>query len=409
MPKPTTLLASALLAGLVFIAAPSAHAQINYQGRLTDAAGAGLVDGQYSLEFSLWDAATGGTQLWGPYVADGAAGSGHGPRAALVDSRFNVVIGAADTSSRSLTAALAGSTNTYLQIKVGTSAPISPRQVILAAPRALAADVLPNVVPNPNGVTLSGNVVVQGDAAAGTNQLVVQGKTDAAKQLLLAYNTADNFGSIQAKDAAGNTNLILNPNGGAVGIGVTAPDSALDAAGKTIKLDVNGAIKAASVNGQKPPVVITLGDKNDTVNFHAVEVPSETLRTYLGDADGGTIRFILRQANTDVVRMTDLQFSLEDPLTTKNGTTNGLQGCSQGITSNGYSVAPSYTFTIGTTARTDWMPVLHTDWLYMHNFNARGLTGIPGTNSDGFVAPNAYKAEFVAAPGIYATIIIYDR
>lgn len=66
--------------------------------------------------------------------------------------------------------------------------------------------------------------------------------------------------------------------------------------------------------------------------------------------------------------------------------------------------------TIGTTTKTDWMPALHSDWLYMRNYNTKGLTGLSaGTNGDAFVAPNACKAEFVTAPGIYATIIIYDR
>jgi hypothetical protein len=167
VPTATTLVASALLAGLALVAAPTAHAQINYQGRLTAAAGAALADGQYTLQFTLWDAATDlptpATQLWGPYVADGGSGNGHGSKAAVVDGRFNIVIGDKDTAGILLKDKLAASLTTYLQIQVGTSAPISPRQKILPAPRALVADVLPNVVPNATGVTLSGNAVVQGD------------------------------------------------------------------------------------------------------------------------------------------------------------------------------------------------------------------------------------------------------
>ena len=254
MPTATTFIASALLAGFALVAAPSASAQINYQGRLTDATGAALADGQYTLHFTLWDAATDlptpATPLWGPYVADGGSAIGHGSKAAVVDGRFNIVIGDRDTAGILLKDKLAASLTTYLQIQVGPSAPISPRQIILPAPRALVADVLPNVVPNATGVTLSGNAVVQGDATVSTHQLAIRGKTDVAKELLLAYNTTDNHASIQAKQGAVNQPLILNPNGGSVGIGKTAPGSALD---------VDGEIKASAVTVDPITTVDTTG------------------------------------------------------------------------------------------------------------------------------------------------------
>ena len=76
--RTATLLSLALLAALSLLAPLSARAQINYQGRLTDTVGAPLADGQYTLTFSLWDSATGGTKLWGDYIADG--GGRHRPR-----------------------------------------------------------------------------------------------------------------------------------------------------------------------------------------------------------------------------------------------------------------------------------------------------------------------------------------
>ncbi|MCF7730837.1 MAG: hypothetical protein K9N23_04080, partial [Akkermansiaceae bacterium] len=56
----TTTLSLALLTGLALLAPTVAHAQINYQGTLTDALGAPLADGQEDINFSLWTAATGG-------------------------------------------------------------------------------------------------------------------------------------------------------------------------------------------------------------------------------------------------------------------------------------------------------------------------------------------------------------
>lgn len=419
MPSATALVASALLAGLTLVAAPSASAQINYQGRLTDAAGAALADGQYTLQFTLWDHVTGGNKLWGPYIADGGSGDGHGTKAAVVDGRFNIVIGDTDTTGIPLKDKLAASLKTYLQIQVETSAPISPRQIILPAPRALVADVLPNVVPNATGVTLSGNVIVQGDATASTHQLVIRGKTDVAKELLLAYNTADNYGSIQAKEGAVNKPLVLNPGGGFVGIGKTTPGSALD---------VNGEIKASAVTVNpittvdttgvqgKPPIMLTLGSKSDPTNWHAVEVPGATIKKYLADADGGTIRFILRQTGDDTVRMADIQYVIENP-DLNGGAATGIQGCSYGFPNNDYNQPPSYIFKLGTAVQQDLMLPMHGGWLYMRNYHTRPLTGLAGPSSTGFVADtgtppipdNEYKVEFILAPNLYATIIIYDR
>ena len=128
-----SLLTAALLAAT--ISATPASAQMNYQGRLTDASGNALADGQYSLEFRVFTAATGGTELWGPFNATNVD---------LLAGRFNTVIGATDTGGRSLATALGGTA--FLQIKVGSNPAIAPRQQILASPKALRADVATAVI-----------------------------------------------------------------------------------------------------------------------------------------------------------------------------------------------------------------------------------------------------------------------
>lgn len=105
------------------------HAQMNYQGRLTDAQGNAINDGQYNIEFRLFNTSTLGTELWGPFTAANVD---------VVAGRFNTIIGATDTASRALTTALASPT-IFLQIKVGGNAPLTPRQQILSAPKALHA------------------------------------------------------------------------------------------------------------------------------------------------------------------------------------------------------------------------------------------------------------------------------
>ena len=67
MKRKSILLRIILLTGLL---AGQVHAQavptlINYQGRLTDASGAGL-SGTKTIEFNIYDDATGGNLVWGP-------------------------------------------------------------------------------------------------------------------------------------------------------------------------------------------------------------------------------------------------------------------------------------------------------------------------------------------------------
>lgn len=78
-------------------------------------------------------------------------------------------------------------------------------------------------------------LVVGGDANASTQQLVLQGASNTNKQLLIGYNTTDNYGSIQPiEQSVGFKNLVLNRDGGNVGIGVPNPLQKLHVAGQGI-------------------------------------------------------------------------------------------------------------------------------------------------------------------------------
>ena len=125
---------------------------INYQGQLLGVNGSPLATGDYSVTFNIYDAAESGNLIWGPQVLDGAGGTGHGPRVAVVDGYFNVMLGPVDTGGRTLTGAFTAATR-YLEIKVAANDPIRPRQQILSAPYAMnaanaanAASVLPGGV-----------------------------------------------------------------------------------------------------------------------------------------------------------------------------------------------------------------------------------------------------------------------
>ncbi len=86
--------------------------------------------------------------------------------------------------------------------------------------------------------TISGKIEAQEDIADGSidGQMILEGKTDRNRMLWAGYDTTNNYGMIQAyEQTVGPKNLVLQPAGGAVGIGKTNPN--LDT-----KLDVDGPI-----------------------------------------------------------------------------------------------------------------------------------------------------------------------
>ena len=94
------LLCATLLAALpaLPVAAQSVPPLINYQGKLVNSNSIPLPTGDYELRFSIWDAATGGTQVWGPQIFNGQAdpGLGLGPKVPVVQGWFNVTLGPVD-------------------------------------------------------------------------------------------------------------------------------------------------------------------------------------------------------------------------------------------------------------------------------------------------------------------------
>lgn len=111
------------------VGAQSVPSAVNYQGRLVDSNGDPL-QGTKKLEFNIYDAATGGSLLWGPQVFDNVS---------LIDGSFNVIL-SQDTQNRPVDQAFQGAT-AYLGIKSGDAggsvgAEFLPRQQFLAVPYA---------------------------------------------------------------------------------------------------------------------------------------------------------------------------------------------------------------------------------------------------------------------------------
>jgi hypothetical protein len=122
-------LVALLQAGLAtFAAVPS---QINFQGRLTDNSPTQApIDGTAQMSFSIWDATSGGNELW----AEPASGTIPVP---VVKGIFSILLGGSGVPLPPTV--FDGEGNLYLQIVVDGET-LQPRQAIGSVPYAVRAD-----------------------------------------------------------------------------------------------------------------------------------------------------------------------------------------------------------------------------------------------------------------------------
>src|SRR5690242_17737129 len=124
-----TLFASSLLVVLLLSLNPSAaEAQavatpqlMNFQGRLAKPDGTPVANGNYSIRFSLWTAASGGTEKWNQTVNPVTVRNG------TFAVLLNTSGGAADKFNNNL----------WLEIKIGTAAALTPRQQLVSVAYAM--------------------------------------------------------------------------------------------------------------------------------------------------------------------------------------------------------------------------------------------------------------------------------
>ncbi len=188
--KRTILTAAVLvLLGMTTVSitvAQTLPSSFNYQGRLTDTAGTPMPNGNYQMVFSIWDAVTGGNQLWG---------SGN-KTIALYKGLFTASLGPIPTTA--LPAA-----NTFLQVQLGTDTPM-PRIALGAVPYALRAVEL--LWPAVASISNTNPVLSLTNTGAGSAISAVNTGTGSAG-IFKIINTAST-----------NSALIANTNGGGVAL-----------------------------------------------------------------------------------------------------------------------------------------------------------------------------------------------
>jgi hypothetical protein len=107
---------------------------MNFQGRLATPSGNPVPDGNYSVTFSLWTAASGGTKRWEQTINPTAVKNG----------TFATLLNVGSGFQNGATAATLFNDNLWLEIKIGTAAALTPRQPLVSAPYALKANTVPD-------------------------------------------------------------------------------------------------------------------------------------------------------------------------------------------------------------------------------------------------------------------------
>lgn len=438
-------LRAGLLAGVAALLVTAAQAQqMNYQGRLTDSSGNPLLDGQYTLTFNLYSAAINGTRTWGPFITDGSAGDGHAAKTEVVAGRFNVILGPNDTAARSLASGFASGA-TYLEIQVGANPPIAPRQQVLAAPRALAADTVPDGaigtaqladgsitaaklnaslgfggwLTTPDGTNIyrtSGRVGVGTDSPS--SKLTVNGGVRARGGAPGVGGVNDNGFTFAGNNGDNDSGMFSSADGqvefhgnavermriaanGDVGIGTTNPGATLDVNGtiRATSLTVSNLTVAAGVNGEKAPVTYTnLVGTNLLDTYRYVLIDGTSL---LGDADGGRIRFVVRHHYHKYVRVWEVQFYSDEANMFGNP-----EGTAKGHIEWDFGGTGGNDFLLGD-ANNRVTLFYVASFLAIHNFRPAFINN--GADSAAFGPADRYKFYLVVNPEVSLSATIFDR
>jgi len=119
-----------IIGSMVWVLVPSeaegdAPKLINFQGRLTDGSGNPVADGNYSITFRIYDAATNGNVLWSDSLTVSTNGG-----------LFNTLLG----SASALPTTIFEDTTRYLGIRVASDPEMTPRQRLVAVGYSFASN-----------------------------------------------------------------------------------------------------------------------------------------------------------------------------------------------------------------------------------------------------------------------------
>jgi hypothetical protein len=254
--------------------------QINFQGKLTNTDGTNVTNGTYSIVFSIYTVASGGSNIWTETQSS----------VTVTDGIFRVALG----SVTALPGSVDFNTNSlYLGIKVGADAEMTPRVQFTAAPYAFNSDRL-------GGLTSSGFVQlapssVQADAT--TNSAVFVNKTSTGNMVQFQQSATDvftvtNSGDITFGQNANHTISILQEASNAPGANLTIAAGQAGAGGTNAGGNLVLQAGAGATNGNGGNVTIAAGALSGvgTVGSVIIKNPSDSITAFqIQDAAGTTL------------------------------------------------------------------------------------------------------------------------
>ena len=255
-------------------AANGINRTFNYQARLLTSAGASVSDGAYSIKFSLYDSASGGTRI---YTASGTTAVPIALSVTVTSGLFSILLG--DTTSQGQNALNIdwNSDSIYIGVTVSSDAEMTPRKRLSAVPYAF------------NSETLQGNYASSSVTSTGGNLMSLhQTATDAASSARTAL--------FVQTDGTSNTNdFLFKGNNGTADVftisrqGYTTTTSIAwtSASGSSLLVGGQGVCLA---NGLNCPVGARIWIENATNN--TISLTTTTRDVLLGGTTTGTSGFI---------------------------------------------------------------------------------------------------------------------
>jgi hypothetical protein len=248
-----------------------------------------------------------------------------------------------------------------------------------------------------------GNVIIGGNA----------GNTSAKAKLVVAGANAQQGLDLSTDNQIANMRVIQNTNGSDkdlwIGFGSGETSSvhlfANNRETMTVKggnwpalkgsVKVDGTLTAETltadrVNGERPPLMYTIGD-NISTDKYAEQIID--IGKYCGDANGCTIKLLLNHKINHEVRALSAELYFQQPY---------QEGRIHGFSTQGGNYETAFVLGGSPGEKKDIIHNHGWDWISVRNYGSAQV----GSETNAY---SGYKIQFMTHPHVSATVIIYDR
>lgn len=177
-------------------AATGINRQFTYQGRLLDSTGVSVVDGTYSIKFSLYDAPSSGTRLW---TANGTTLTPTAVSVSVSNGLFSVNLGDVSAGQNAFDISWFQD-SLYLGVTVGADSEMTPLKRLTSVPYAFVAETLQgqyasSSVASTGGTLFSLHQTATDAASAARTALMIStsGTSNSFDFLIKAFSGSDVF------------------------------------------------------------------------------------------------------------------------------------------------------------------------------------------------------------------------